>query len=71
MQDHNHRHNLNILWEQIDDPNVDDLLRQVAKLILEDRQELSPPTAVDSETLRTLNESVPVENINKQPITNE
>ena len=70
MQNHNHRSNLQVHWEFVEDPNADDLLRQVARLILEDRQELSPNAHIDSESLRTLNEGVPVEE-HKQTIINQ
>ena len=61
MQDHNHQSNLQVHWEFAEDPNDNELLRRVAKLILEDRPALSPATPIDSESTRTLNECVLVE----------
>jgi hypothetical protein len=68
MQDQHHQSKLRILWEQVDDPNADELLRQIARLILEDRPELSPEVPIDREAPRTLNESVPVEESNQSTI---
>jgi hypothetical protein len=70
MQDHKHRPDLGILWEQIDDPNADELLRQVARLILENKQELSAAAPIDSESRGTLNENVLVEE-HKQTTINQ
>jgi hypothetical protein len=61
MQNNNHRSNLRVHWEFVEDSNADELLRQAVRLILEDRPEPSPDAPVDRESLRTLNEDVPVE----------
>ena len=68
MQDRNHRSNLHVHWEFVEDSNADDLLRQIARLILEDRPELSPDVSLDREAGRTLNESVPVVEPNQTTI---
>ena len=70
MQGNKNHPQLAILWEQIDDPNVDRLLRRVVELILNDAQEISPEGRFDTHLLKGLNEGVPVENGNQsQPNT--
>jgi len=56
---------LAILWEHVDDPNVDQLLRRVMELILNDPQKISPEAGFDTNPLKGLNEKVPVENVNQ------
>ncbi len=70
MQDQNQRPQFKILWERIDDPNAEELLRQAIALILDDPRELSPEVSFDKELLTGLNEGVPVENAN-QPKLNQ
>lgn len=62
MQDKNRETQLKILWEQIDDPNTDLILRRVMELILNDPQSISPKADIDTHLLKGLNEVVPVEN---------
>jgi hypothetical protein len=68
MQDANRPANLKVHWEYIEDSNADELLRQVARLILEGRPELSPEAPLDRELRRALNESVPVVEPNQTTI---
>ena len=65
MQAKKNQTQLAILWEQVDDPNVDRLLRRVVELILNDKQEISPNVDFDTHPLKGLNEGVPVENANQ------
>jgi hypothetical protein len=55
---------LTVLWDQFEEPKADEVLRQVAKWILDDPNPHSPDATVDNCTRRTLNEGVPVENTN-------
>ena len=61
MQDQHSPTHLKAIWEQIDDPDGEKILRQAIKLILNDSQELSPTIHIDKDPLRGINEGVPAE----------
>lgn len=50
-----------IVWEQIEDPRGQDLLRQAIQLILRDKQDSADVSPFDKKTQPELNEGTPVE----------
>jgi hypothetical protein len=50
-----------IVWEHIEDPHGQDLLRQAIQLILKDKQDLVDLSPFDKKSQRELNEGIPVE----------
>lgn len=61
MQRHS-KPKLIVHWEYVTDPRADEILAQVARLILDDRQTTAREPSFDSTPALMLNEGVPVEN---------
>lgn len=51
---------LKVIWEYLSDPNAEECLRRVLKLILSDTSHISPGS-LDDDKRKGLNEDVPVE----------
>jgi hypothetical protein len=61
MSKHTNEPKIPIVWEHIEDPRDQDLLRQAIRLILRDKQDRPAPSLFDKKSQQELNEGTPVE----------
>jgi hypothetical protein len=61
MSKHTKEPKIPIVWEHIEDPRGQDLLRQAIRLILRDEQDPPDPSHFDKKSQPELNEETPVE----------